>query len=240
MEHEPTRQRLIGETMKDSILRIAALSATALVLSAPVNSGVLDEASMNVFEPNTPALADEVNANFEAIRDAVNRLDEQTQDTSVISFPANALSFDPNSDAIEHHQLGLHWEEADDALGFALQRPKDYAGGDMTLTIYFRTGLQPPEGDVIEFGVRPDSADPPQTRGLTLAGDPIRDEGVAIPSMSQFSHFRGIQELTIPELNRDHSWWIFSVERLTDQANPYEGSLYIHAVSLEYSVVTEE
>lgn len=230
--------------MKDSIFRLAAISTAAFLFSMPVKSEVLDEASLNVFQPNTTALAEEVNQNFEVLRDAVNELGARANEVSTISFPAAALGFDPDSTDLERTANAVNWQEMieGDGIYINLQRPADYAGGDVTLTVYFQTPSGAPAGEIVDFGAQAHSYTPPTTVSMALILDPIRGEGVALPDTSGtlIRHFRGIQELTLPESRLTGSWWHLSLARMSDHSNTYEENLTVYGVSLEYPTVGEE
>ncbi|MDT3680896.1 MAG: hypothetical protein ROY82_00270 [Truepera sp.] len=167
--------------------------------------------------------AADVNANFEALRAAVDG-------TRSVSFPANALNFDPTSTVITAVPLGLSWQHSFAGPAFlAIQRPLDWDDtASVQLDLYFSPTTS--AGGNIAFFIRPRSYEP---------GDALIDATSMDAPAAAAAGYRVFakQTFTIPASVFDGELWIVSLQRDSTGADTYSDDVILHSVALTYEVV---
>ena len=167
--------------------------------------------------------AADVNANFEALRAAVDG-------TRSVSFPANALNFDPTSTVITADAQGLNWQHSWAGSAYlAIQRPLDWDDtASVQLDLYFSPKTA--AGGDIAFFIRPRSYGP---------GDVYLDATSMDAPAAAAAGDRVIakQTFVIPASVFDGELWIVSLQREGGGADTYSGDVILHAVALTYQVV---
>lgn len=167
--------------------------------------------------------AAEVNANFAALKAAVDG-------TRSVSFPANALNFDPTSTVITAVTQGLNWRQNFVGVAhLAIQRPVDWdATTSVQLDLYFSptTGA----GGNVAFFIRPRSYDP---------GDPYLDatDMSSIPVAAAGDGVIAKQTFTIPAVVFGDELWVVALQREGSGGDSYPGDVILHSFALTYKVV---
>lgn len=109
------------------------------------------------------------------------------QSSRTISIPARALSFASSDTTITPDAIGLRWRRNFRSTArFFIRRPRDYAGGNVTFRIFFRTTSA--TSGVVDFFIRPDSFDPREgftdTSSLGAPGARVAGSAGFAPYMS--------------------------------------------------------
>ncbi|MEO0601406.1 MAG: hypothetical protein AAF211_08225 [Myxococcota bacterium] len=197
---------------------------TALVVSMAHGGSV---ELPHTFQADTPAVADEVNANFEALEVAVD--DNDARLTALESPPPARGRVLLSGDALigtANSGWGRLLVAPFSGTSFTVPQPLDYAGGDVTFRAVWRTLLFNDPG-IVELFIRPRSLEP---------GDGWFDvsgiaEPVIVESGSQFTYFE--TEITVPADALENSVWLFAVQR-GGNSETYGGDIEIGFVTLEY------
>lgn len=182
------------------------------------------------FEAGTPAVADEVNANFDALEVAVDdndsrigSLESAVPNTGRVVFTGAALSSTHPQQA-----FGTLFPQFGGAA-ITIPRPLDYPqGADVTIRLAWRTLLVNDAG-IVDFFVRPRSLNP---------GDGWFDSAgigspVIVPANSQFSYFE--TEIVMPATQFEESIWIISIQR-GGSSSTYSADVELAYASLEYDL----
>lgn len=159
-------------------------------------------------------------------------------DTRVISLPAQALTISPGREGSTYDRVynGLRWTATfQGGAIWALRKPADYAGGDVTFTLSFSTTTAA-SGEA-SFFTRPDSVS---------HGDPepapssIYSDDIIVSGTSDTVHE---QTFTFPESRLQGDWWEIMLQRKGADAstNPetYTDDVVLRAVAIEYPVVNQ-
>ncbi|WP_143308632.1 hypothetical protein [Candidatus Entotheonella palauensis] len=159
----------------------------------------------------------------------INAADAQ-QFRRTISIPAHALSISPSGTIITPNSLGLQWQHNFRQVArFFIQSPPDYAGGDVTLSIFFQTTSA--TLGIVDFFIRPNSfnsgegfrdIDSLSTSGLSVAGR----EG----SGTLYE-----QRIPIPADRLTGNWWTSGIQREGSDST-YTDDVIVLSVALEYPV----
>ncbi len=144
-----------------------------------------------------------------------------------LSFPARVLSYPPGGTIITEHVRGLNWQSNLNAQGFlTLQKPADYAGGDVQVTVLFQTSTSV-DGDV-DFFIKP--------RSFSTPGDlvPAADVTTLPVTVSAASGSLYEQTFAIPAATLVGNWWLISFQR-GGVGSTYTNDVQVRAVSLDYT-----
>lgn len=177
--------------------------------------------------------ATKIDTNSSAISDHESRIDALETPpgaiTRTISIPAGALSFNPTSTVIEPHGAGLSWTQSfASAASVYIEKPEDYAGGDITMSLFFRTTTA--TAGVVAFFTRPNSFD--SGEGFVDSAG-ISNAGVSVSGTLGFGTLYE-QTFTIPAARMTKDWWNVRLQR-EGAASTYPDSVILLAVSLEYT-----
>jgi len=142
-----------------------------------------------------------------------------------LSIPASALAFGP-ADPVARHSHGLLWDFfGAGGASLLVAAPPDYAGGDVTFSIFFRTTTA--TTGAVSFVLEPNSFDAGDTLGPAglVSGTPIAVGG---SSMGLYE-----QSFTIPELLLSSGWWYSAMRRQGSGAN-YVDDIVVMSVAFTY------
>jgi hypothetical protein len=237
-------------SFRDADVRAFGLAARQhrlpAVLGAVVGlDGVLGD------DADDPAVADEVNANFDAAETAVDdnnqrlnaaegtlsdhegRLSTLEGESGVLtrSIPLPVRSFWVYDGAglISDDQYGLQWDSGTGStLQAALPAPADYAGGDLTLRVLFETEGSTPSGGVVEFFSRATSYSDGESATTSVSG--LSDDGVTVGSSGSLAY---VQSITIPASRMEGDFWYIRLSRSATGAT-YTAPVVLHGVALDY------
>ena len=233
-------------------MRQVIIVIITLLVSTQIVAG--DLTLPNLFQAGTPAVAADVNANFDAVEQEVDdnntRINTNTGNinnhetriasientvgnlgiTRTISIPAAAMSFD-SSDPIVVHTRGLLWSAVTSGgTQLAVKAPADYAGGDITFSIFFQTTTA--TTGVVNFFLRPHgyvSGEGQVGPGSNLC------ESVAVSGSSGFGNVYE-QRCTIAENRLIGDWWHTTMQRGGTGAT-YEDDVIVWGVAFEYQAI---
>jgi len=148
-----------------------------------------------------------------------------------ISVLANSLHRDPNNSVITEDFQGLRWQaSAASAATYTLSKPADYAGGDVTMRLFFQTTTD--TAGTVQFFVRADSFS---------AGEGWFDiTGILGPliNVAGTLGFGTLYEeaMVIPAARLDGDWWTGRIQR--NQGTPtYPDDVIVRAISFEYLAI---
>ena len=236
----------------NSFFRFSAAVITASLAISSTWAG--DLTLPNRFQSGTPAVAADVNANFDAVEQEVddnnNRINTNTGNisghesrissientvgnlgfTRTISIPAAALSFD-SGDPVVDHGRGLLWSAVTSGgTQLAVKAPADYVGGDVTFSIFFQTTT--PTAGVVNFFLR--------VRGYD-SGEGQVDPGsnACSPVAVSGTLFFGTvyeQRCTIAESRLMGDWWILTMQR-GGMGATYGDDVVLMSVAFDYPVI---
>ena len=208
------------------------------MLMAAGTAGASDLQVPNTFQSGSKAVAAEVNANFAAAETAVNDNDarltaldtrvstlegEPATRTRSVLVPAGALSFNDTWGMAAHSDGLLMPQDYRGEAGFTLAKPEDYAGGDVTLKVVFRTTTG--NSGYVHFFARPRSF---------AAGDPVTDAASLDLALVQVAG-EAIHETSVevPAARLGQAIWYFTLQR-EGASSTYADDIVLNGVSLEY------
>jgi len=144
-----------------------------------------------------------------------------------LSFPARTMSYPPSGTIITEHVRGLAWQGSPGSQAFlTLQKPADYAGGDIQITVLFQTSTGT-DGDV-DFFIKPRSFSTP-------GGLPAAVDVTSLPvSVSVAAGAIYEQTFAVPAATMQGSWWLVSFQR-GGAGSTYTDEVQVRAVSVEYT-----
>lgn len=208
----------------------------------------------NSFTAETPAVAAEVNANFDAVEQEVDdnntRINTNTGNinthetriasientvgnlgiTRTISISAAAMSFD-SGDPLVSHGRGLLWSAViSGGTQLVVKTPADYAGGDVSFSIFFQTTTA--TAGVVNFFLRPHGY-------VSGEGQVGPGSNLCTPvTVSGTSGFGNVyeQRCTIAENRLIGDWWHTTMQRGGTGAT-YEDDVIVWGVAFEYQAV---
>lgn len=234
--------------------RIAKLVVGIISIIVSTQTLAGDLTLPNSFQAGTPAVAADVNANFNAVEQEVDdnndRINTNTGNisthetriasientvgnlsiTRTISIPAAAMSFD-SADPIVDHGRGLLWSAVTSGgPQLSVKTPADYAGGDVTFSIFFQTTTS--TTGVVNFFLR--------VRGYD-SGEGQVDPGSNSCTPVTVSGTIGFgtvyeQRCTISENRLIGDWWLMTMQRGGTGAT-YPDDVVVMATSFEYQAV---
>lgn len=149
--------------------------------------------------------------------------------TQTITFPANALNFEPGT-TIQHYGIGLRWQyDYQQGATLIISRPEDWDGtSDVEMHIYFLASTN--TSGYVQFFIRPRAFNPGDnwTDVSDISDDPVyvskilvvHDQVINIPA-SRF----GTDVL-----------WVISMQREGAQST-YPDDVYLMSISLSYNAV---
>ena len=148
-----------------------------------------------------------------------------------ISVPANSFSRDPTGTIVTADYQGLRWQaDMTGTAAYTLSKPADYAGGDVTIRLFFETTTA--IAGTVQFLVRADS--------LSSGDGWFNITGVTSPAIgvSGFVGFGTLyeQSIEIPASRLGGDWWTDRIQRNAGQTT-YEGDIILRAVSFDYVAI---
>jgi len=227
-----------------SQFRFAAVIIGVIFFST-VGASAGDLTIPNTFTSGTPAVAAEVNANFNETETAVDdnnlRIDENAADIEAISsalfnfeivrtvsIPANAMMYTAE-DPVTQHGLGLEWSNTySGGTVIAVKAPADYAGDDVMFHIFFYTTTA--TAGNVSFFLRPNSYnsggnlfDPG-----SISGDPVPVSGLLVYD----------QSFTIPANRMTGDWWYTTIQRdSTSPSSTYLDNVVVISSAFDYMAI---
>lgn len=197
----------------------------------------------HTFAADTPAVAQEVNENFSALKTAVDDHDARIItnlsyidgvvniiSTQTISIPAGALGYDPSGTIITLDYNGLLWQQtyASSAV-VVIKAPADYNGNDVTFSILFSPDTS--ASGVVDFFIRPssyNSGDDIYSATSLNANDPVSVSGSDLTVYEQV--------FTIPADRLANDWWRVTIQR-QGSSSTYTDDVVVRSVAFEYSTL---
>lgn len=203
-----------------------ALMVVLLVAAFSMSAPAGPVGSLNTFSPGDVADANEVNANFDAIRTAVDDNDARIDDLvtsntmKCLHFPANSLA---HGASVTPDTLGLVVPDGQGVRVY-LRKPPDYAGGDVLVTVVFSPQIS--VAGVVDFSVSHSGND--YGNGAFMHTD-VDAPGVAVND-NEFVHR---QTFTVPAASANFDVWSARIRR-TGAEETYVDDVRVLCVDWQY------
>lgn len=209
---------------------MAALFVAAFSLSAPAG----EVGSLNAFQPGDVADANDVNANFSALRSAVNDNDDRLSDLErspsrrSVQIPGNSLGSVPGFDDVQPDFLGVRVNSSGvNSTRVFLRRPPDYAGGSAQLRVVFKPTSN--TAGVVDFVISHSGND---LNGGSFEHVDLNAPGVTVGDQEQ-SHS---QTFVVPADKLDFDMWS-AIFRRAGSESTYDDPIIILTVDWEYDAL---
>lgn len=189
------------------------------------------------FVPGTPADANQVNANFQAVAAEVGDNDQriadlEADDERMIHVPARGLPYFAYDDAVVPDYYGLSWPTGHSAeADLALPAPPDYAGGDVTVELLLVVNAT--HSGIVDFMIRAGSSAPGAPAGASALLD-VAGNGVKVEPTSG-SPVLHVQTFTVGAEHLSGALWFIGLRREGSEET-YDDLISLVSVSVTYPV----